>query len=120
MKTLIYVSLLAATLAMGCGDNNSAKPAGSTNTPAASTSPLSAPADYVSGLAGAQARAIKTVDVASLNQAVQMFYVQENRFPKDLNELVQKQLIARVPDAPRGMKIVYDATTGTVKVVNAE
>jgi hypothetical protein len=60
---------------------------------------------------------VKTVDVASLNQALQLFNVQEDRFPKDLNELVEKKYIPKIPDAPYGMKIVYDAKAGNVKVV---
>ena len=60
------------------------------------------------------------MDVAALNQAVQMFNVQEGRLPKDLNELVEKKLIAKIPDAPYGMKLQYDAATGTVSVVNAQ
>ncbi len=49
---------------------------------------------------------------ASLNQAIQMFQVDKGRFPKDLNELVSEKLINSVPDAPYGMKLDYDATTG--------
>jgi hypothetical protein len=43
--------------------------------------------------------------------------VDQGRYPKDLNELVSEKFIPRIPDAPAGMKIVYDANAGTVKVV---
>jgi hypothetical protein len=46
-----------------------------------------------------------------------MFSVENGRNPKDLNELVEKKFIPKVPDAPRGMKLEYDATAGTVKAV---
>ena len=49
--------------------------------------------------------------------AIQMFNVQEGRFPKDLNELVESKLISKVPDAPYGMKIVYDPAAGKITVV---
>jgi hypothetical protein len=117
MKSFALLSTLTALLLAGCGEKQTT-PVAATNT--TSGNPLNAPADYLGGLANAQNRAIKTVDVAALNQAVQMFNVQEGRLPKDLNELVEKKLIARVPDAPYGMKLQYDASTGTVSVVNAQ
>jgi hypothetical protein len=46
-----------------------------------------------------------------------MFNVQEGRYPKDLNELVEKKYMRVLPEPPYGMKIVYDPNTGTVKVV---
>ncbi len=44
-----------------------------------------------------------------------MFYVQEGRYPKDLQELVPGY-IPKIPDAPYGYKMTYDAASGTVKV----
>src|ERR1700679_758326 len=114
MKTSFYLPILSLALLTACGNDNTPKPVAATNAPAALAS-----GGYLGGLVNAQTRAVKTVDTAALNQAVQLFQVQEGRYPKDLNELVKKQLIAHVPDAPPGMKIVYDATTGEVKVVNA-
>ena len=81
------------------------------------SSPLNAPADYVGALGKAQQTAVKTVDTASLDQAIQMFAGEHGRNPKDLSELVEQKLINRIPDAPRGMKIVYDADAGKVRVV---
>jgi hypothetical protein len=117
MRTPVYISIVSVALLAGCGNDNKPKPVATTNAPAAA-----APASggYLGGLVNAQTRAVKTVDTAALNQAVQLFQVQEGRLPKDLDELVKKQLIAHVPDAPVGMKIVYDAATGEVKVVNAQ
>jgi hypothetical protein len=45
-----------------------------------------------------------------------LFNTQEGRLPKDLNELVPNY-VGKIPDAPYGSKIVYDADSGTVKVV---
>ena len=78
---------------------------------------MSAPADYLGALGKAQQAAVKTVDTTSLNQAIQLFNVENGRNPKDLNELVEKKFIPKIPDAPRGMKLQYDATAGKVKVV---
>jgi hypothetical protein len=115
MKTLFCFCLAVSLFLIGCG-GGSDKPAQPTNATAGS-SPLSAPADYVGALGKAKQTAVKTVDTASLNQAIQMFNVENGRNPKDLNELVEKKFIARVPAAPFGMKLEYDATAGKVKAV---
>ncbi len=103
---LALVSLLGALLA-GCGE----KP----GTPAKSD-PATAPADYLKSAAKSQQRAIKAVDTAALNKAIELFYVQEGRFPKDLEEVVEKKFIREIPPAPVGTKIVYDAKAGVVTV----
>ncbi len=72
---------------------------------------------YLGTLVRGQQVAVKGIDTAALNQEVQLFNVQEGRLPKDLNELVTKQYIGKLPDAPAGMKINYDAATGKVAVV---
>ena len=115
MKTLFCFCLAASLFLIGCG-GSSDKPAQPTNATAGS-SPLSAPADYVGALGKAQQTAVKTVDTTSLNQAIQLFNVENGRNPKDLNELVEKKFIPRVPAAPYGMKLEYDAAAGKVKVV---
>jgi len=78
---------------------------------------MTAPADYLGAVGNAKQRAVKTVDVTSLTQAIQMFHVSEGRFPKDLNELVAQKYISKIPEAPYGQKIVYNPTTGQVSVV---
>lgn len=114
MKSIAFVSLAALLIATGCKPSGDSSSSTSTNS---SGSVLQAPADYVGALGAAQQNAGKTVDIASLNQAVQMFQVDKGRFPKDLNELVQEKYIGKVPAAPYGMKIDYDPSTGQVKVV---
>ena len=104
--TLALVPLLGALLA-GCGEQSGA---------AAKSNPAAAPADYVKSAAKSQQRAIKTVDTAALNKAIELFYVQEGRFPKDLDELVEKKFIPEIPPAPTGTKIVYDAKAGIVQI----
>ncbi len=100
---------------VGCGDKESKTSQSTNSTPGGSL--LTAPVDYLGALGNAQKLAIKTVDTASVNQAIQMFNVQEGRFPKDLDELVESKLISKVPDAPYGMKLVYDPVAGKVTVV---
>ena len=116
MKLSFCVSLTAGMLLIGCGGSSDKAPQ-PTNGAASGSSPLSAPADYVGALGKAQQAAVKTVDVTSLNQAIQLFNVENGRNPKDLNELVQGKFIPKIPEAPYGMKLEYDATAGKVKVV---
>ena len=115
MKSIYLIPIIAGVLLAGCGDNSS-KSGSSGNSSGGSV--LTAPADYLNDAAKAQQKAVKTVDTTALTSAIQLFNVQEGRFPKDLNELVEKKYIARIPETPHGSKIVYDASTGTVKVVN--
>ena len=116
MKTIFCFSLAASLFLVGCGESSD-KPGQPTNGAAGGSNPLNAPADYVGALGKAKQTAVKTADTASLNQAIQMFNVDQGRNPKDLNELVEKKFIPKVPDAPNGMKLDYDATAGKVKVV---
>lgn len=114
MKTQVYVSIAASLLLLGCGEK-SEKPPQSTNS--AASSPAGAPAGYLGTLSRGQQTAVKTVDTASLNQAIQLFNVEHGRYPKNLDELVQEKYVRQLPAAPYGMKLDYDAAAGKVNVV---
>jgi len=105
MKILNSVLVLAAVafLAAGCG--KSSPPQQAVN-----------PADVDNPLVNAKRTADKTIDVSFVNQAIQLFNVQEGRYPKTLAELTPKY-IAKIPDAPLGYKISYDAVKGEASVV---
>jgi len=123
MKTSLFLSIIAGLLVAGCGENSSTTgqttnaAAGENSLSAPGENPLTAPVDYLDAVGKAKQSAVKTVDVASINQAIQMFNVENGRFPKDLNELVAEKFIPQIPKAPYGMKIVYNAATGKVTVV---
>lgn len=111
MKPTLALGLLLGTLLAGCGEKAGA-PAKSDSVSDAAA----APADYLKSAATSQKSAIKAVDTVALNKAIELFFVQEGRFPKDLDEMVEKGLISKIPPAPAGMKIVYDAKDGLVTV----
>ena len=113
MKAISFLGLVyAALLLNGCGKSNSASDG--TN----GGSLVTAPVDYLN-TAGKQERAMEaTIDTVSLNQAIQQFYAGEGRFPKDLEELVTKKYIGKLPIPPHGKKLSYDAEKGELKVVN--
>ena len=111
MKTKLFLPVAMAFVVAGCGDssNKSGTPTGG--------NVATAPADYLKSAADARHSAVKTVDVTSVKKAIDMFNVQEGRFPKDLKELVDKKYLPEVPTPPVGSKLEYDATAGTVKIV---
>ena len=116
MKAILPISSLALVVLVGCGDSSGSGSIQGTNS-AASGNPITAPVDYLGAVGNAKQRAVKTIDLTSLTQAIQLFQVSEGRLPKDLNELVTTKYIARIPDAPYGQKITYNATNGQVSVV---
>jgi hypothetical protein len=125
MKMSFIVLVAAGLFLAGCSGSNSGKPAQATNSTATPTNttpnyntgnPITAPVDYLGAVVQARKYAVKTIDVSYLNEAIQQFNAQEGRYPKDLNELMPNY-IGKIPRAPYGSKIVYDAATGTVKVV---
>jgi len=119
MKTFVLPVAITVALLTGCGEKNSTKStAATTNAEPNYTTgnPVTAPVDYMGAVVDAKKHSEKVIDVAYINQAIQLFQASEGRLPKDLAELVPGYL-GKIPQAPFGQKIVYDAATGTVKVV---
>jgi len=101
--SIFYLIVIAALLA-GCGE--SPRPQTQVN-----------PADITNNtLVNAKRTADKTIDVSFINQAIQLFNVQEGRNPKTLDELTPKY-VAKIPEAPLGYKLSYDGKKGEVSVV---
>lgn len=115
MKSFLFVSLVSGLLLVGCGDGSTKS--GSAGGESSGGSLVTAPVDYLNTAANAQHKAVKEVDTVAIKSAIDMFNVQEGRYPKDLNELVAKQYIPKIPEVPYGMKIDYDAVAGAVKIV---
>jgi hypothetical protein len=116
MRTSCLLAVLLWLLTIGCGEKSD-KSGQTTTAPAAGgSSPLSAPADYLGAMGKAQQNAVKTVDTAKLNQAIQMFSAEHGRNPKSLNELVEEKYLPRIPAPPFGMTIQYDPASGKVSV----
>jgi hypothetical protein len=116
MKPLFWVGIASVILCLGCGPSASKSGAPATNT-VASENPLTAPVDYLGAAAKAQQSAVRTVDIASVTKAIQMFQAEEGRNPRDLNELVTSGQLPRLPAPPTGMKYSYDPGTAQVRLV---
>jgi len=110
MKALpaVLLSMAAAFLLAGCDAGSNSQP------------PPVNPADVTNNtLVNSKRTADKTIDVSYINQAIQLYNVQEGRLPKTLDELVPRY-IAKIPDAPFGYKITYDATKGEAGCVRSD
>jgi len=122
MKTSFLILPVVGMFLVGCGKSTSNPPAQNTNTisqpkPTTNTAEVAKPSGgYLGALVQANQYAVKTIDISYLNQAVQLFQTQEGRLPKDLNELVPNY-VAKLPYAPYGSRLNYDATSGAVTVV---
>jgi len=117
MKTSFLFVLATAACLTGCGEKSSSN---SNPTNSTSGNPLTAPVDYLGAVGKAQQHAVKTIDIASITQAIQLFQADRGRLPKDLNELVTERFLGKIPEAPYGSRIDYDPATGQVKVVKKQ
>ncbi len=100
----------------GCGDGPGSKP----GTDTSGRSPATAPLDYLAAQGQAKKHSEKVASLAQLQQALQHFQTAEDRWPRDLNELVKSGFLAAVPAAPAGQRLVYDPATGAVKFVRVQ
>jgi hypothetical protein len=121
MKTFAAALLVFGFLVLqGCQKQDEIPVPQQTNaaTPSSSgSSILSMPADYVGTAVKVKSTATRTVDIASVNHAIQLFHAQEGRYPRDLNELVSERYLARVPSPPTGMRLEYNAAKGQARMV---
>jgi hypothetical protein len=108
---LVISAVATATILSGCGD--SSKPGTAANSV---SNAVTAPVNYLGAVVQAQKYAEKTIDVAYINQDIQMFNASEGRYPKDLQELIPNYL-PKMPAVPKGYKLVYDTNTHTVSAV---
>jgi hypothetical protein len=114
------LAVALAVLVVGCGEKSSAPPVAKKKVDLENNSsgnPVTAPVDYLGAVAKAKRTSIKVVDVTTLKRAIDTFKQEEDRYPKDLNELVSKQYMPALPAPPYQMKYQYDAATGDLKVV---
>jgi hypothetical protein len=115
----LILGLAVSAFLAGCGPDSSTKntTAQSTNASTSGGSVLTAPVDYLGAIAQGQQAAVKTVGLASVNEAIRQFQTEHGRLPKDLDELVQEKYLVKIPAAPYGSKFVYDPTSGQARVV---
>src|ERR1051326_3344719 len=108
MKKLFPLSLvLAAGFSFSCSEKKTpqAEPKPSSSS---SGNPITAPVDYLGAAAKAKVAADKTLDVAGVKKAIDLYYAQEGKYPKSLNDLVGPDYLSKIPTPPAGMKFDYN------------
>jgi hypothetical protein len=84
---------------------------------ALSGNPAMAPLDYLAAQGKAKKFAERTISAAELTSAIQKFNAMEDRYPRDLNELVQQRYLQAAPAAPAGRHWDYNPQTGAIRLV---
>ena len=117
MKHFALVFVGAALLVTSCGKKEPPTVPPATNQTSAGN-PITAPVDYLGAVNQAQKHSAKVVDTVQVHQAIQQFNAAEDRFPKDLAELVKEGYLPKIPALPAGMKYQYNPANGQIKVVS--
>ena len=112
MKMLLIPLVAAVALLAGC-EKASQKTTQAVN---AVSNVVDAPLNYVGAVVQAQKYSENVIDVSYINQDIQMFNASEGHYPATLEELIPNYL-GKMPEVPRGYKLVYDTNTWTVKTV---
>jgi len=118
MRSPVCALVLVAVMLSAC-KKPAPKPA-ATNDSVMSGNPAMAPLDYLAAQAKAKKFAEKSITTSELTSAIQKFNAMEDRYPRDLGELVQQHYLQAPPVAPRGMAFAYNPQTGEIRVVRVE
>lgn len=81
--------------------------------------PAMAPLDYLAAQGKAKKMAERTINMVEIQSAIQKFQAMEDRYPRNFTELVQQHYLQAMPEAPTGMRFVYNPTTGQARLVPA-
>ncbi len=110
-----FASLFVAALLIGCGNKseNIENTATETNPPPAANN-----VDYLGAMGQAQKQAIKVIDISTIQEAINLFHAEEDRYPESLEELVTSgTYLPSLPELPKGLTYSYSPKTGKVKAV---
>lgn len=98
-----WMGMLIVGFLMACGKKDETKNPESKSV---------APVDYLGAVNQAQRSSENRIALLGVQQAIGQFQIMENRLPQNLGELVAKGYLPRLPKAPKGFSIAYDAQTG--------
>ncbi|HSH94559.1 MAG TPA: hypothetical protein VK968_10475 [Roseimicrobium sp.] len=133
MKSISSLLVLTALLALsGCGKSEkTAKPQQTPATPSASTPvavnaaettaappPPTSSDTLAAAPAAAAAAPAAEPDIAALEAALKGYMGEFNRIPANFEQIVQSGYLAKVPQAPAGMKYVLDTKNKKVTLVS--
>ena len=76
------------------------------------------PEQYIRASLGAGETAKGMLGTTAIQKAIDMFHLQQGRYPESLAELQKEGFLSQIPEAPVGKKFSYDAATGKVSIVD--
>ncbi len=130
MTTKLLLLLFISATLVGCGSKGAATASGTNSVPATNAAsepakrndgnPLMAPVNYLGAVAAAKSAAERSIDTSSLTHEIQLFYAQEGRYPRDLNELVTENYIPSLPKPPYHSRYLYNPGTGEIRTVRTD
>ena len=118
MSPPVCALVLVAAMLSAC-KKPEGKPA-ATNDSVMSGTPAMAPLDYLAAQAKAKKFAERSITTSELTSAIQKFNAMEDRYPRDLGELVQQHYLQAPPVAPRAMAFASNPQTGEIRIVRIE
>lgn len=116
MKTTFVAAILSLCLLTACSKSSTDSSAAPETNNFSSGNPVTAPVDYLGAVNKAQKNSVKTIDLSSLKQAINLFYGTEGRYPESLQELVDEKFIGAIPKAPAGQQFTYNKTSGDIRM----
>jgi hypothetical protein len=116
MKLVLFAALVLALGLTSCRKAEDEPRAPNPDPSASSGNPLTAPVDYLGAVGRAKKTAAKNTGLISIQQAIQLFQAEENRFPTNLKEVVDSGYLPRLPAPPAGSRYSYDPRTGHVSL----
>jgi len=81
-----------------------------------SLTPLNAGEKYGEVMGKAMKKSQAMDDILYLKDKINAFQIQFGKYPSSLDELVEKGIIEKLPEPPKGMRFVYDPRVGGVEV----
>lgn len=103
MKVSLLILILCLFISSGCSKKKKEE-----------LTPLNAPLKYGETIGRTVKKAKAMDDILYLKNKINTFHIQEGRYPKSLEELVEKGYIEKLPSPPEGMQFVYDSKTGDI------
>lgn len=113
MKNILLLFTLIAVA--GCGQNQNSVV--HTENPVDLNDPRVA--EEISAIDAETAReADRMKALLTMSEAVKGFKMMHKRYPANLNEVVDEEILHSLPDLPAGSDFVYDASTGEVSLTD--
>ncbi|MCM8803898.1 MAG: hypothetical protein NC833_01425 [Candidatus Omnitrophica bacterium] len=103
MRKILIVLILCLFILSGCNKKKKEE-----------SSPLKVPLKYRRAMRKTTKILKAMDDILYLKNKINTFKIQEGRYPKSLEELVEKGYIEKLPSPPEEIEFIYDPKTGSI------